>query len=165
MKKDLHQQNSVVSVNRKARFNYSIEKTYEAGLVLEGCEVKSFRGHKVQLQQAFVAPYKKGLALMQMFVAPFEQAHHASDAPYNPYRPRLLLLSGREIKTLRGKLQEKGTVLVPLSIYFTHKGWIKVELGLGTGKKMHDKRQAIKEKEWQRSKQRVVKYGTLNRTR
>lgn len=135
-----------VVVNRRARHDYQIEETIEAGLVLSGSEVKSLRAGKGQLKDSY-ARIKDGEAWLV-------QAHISEYAPaarfgHDPTRPRKLLLHKREIVRLASKLNEKGLTLVPLRIYFK-KGRAKVELGLARGKKLYDKRAAIRERDVER---------------
>ncbi len=142
-----------VSENRKARFEYAILETFEAGLMLTGSEVKSLRAGKVQLANAY-ADIRQGEAfLLQCHISPYEKGGYAN---HEPLRKRKLLLHRKEIDTLIGKIQAKGLTLIPLKMYF--KGaYAKVLLGLGKGKKTHDKRASLKEKEGQRQIEKSLK--------
>lgn len=131
-----------LSENRRARFDYTIEETYEAGIVLQGSEVKSCRSGKVNLKDSYCR-FKEGeIYLVDSHISyyPF-----SPDRDYEPYRHRKLLLHSREIKRLMGKINEKGLSLIPLSMYL-RRGKIKVELGLGKGKKLYDRREELKKR-------------------
>jgi SsrA-binding protein len=143
-----------IAVNKKARFEYEIIETFEAGIVLKGTEVKSMRARKVNIADAF-ARIKNGEAfIVKMNIALYENGNRFN---HEPERERKLLLHAREIKRLTGKLKEKGLTLVPLKAYF-HNGKVKVLLGLGKGKAKYDKRRAIQKRESNRDLQRALKY-------
>lgn len=140
--------------NKKATHDYHIEQRYEAGLVLEGWEVKSIRAGRVQLRDSYVV-FKNGEPwLIGMHISPLEtvSTHIHPDAQ----RTRKLLLSQHEIGKLFGAVQREGYTAIPLDLHW-HKKFVKVELALGKGKKTHDKRQTIKDREWQREKHRTLK--------
>jgi SsrA-binding protein len=133
----------VIATNRKAFHNFTILETYEAGLVLRGTEVKSLRESQVNFKDCY-ASFDKGEAwLIGCHISPY---HHGSDANHDPERTRKLLLHQREIGRLLGKVAERGLTLVPLRLYFKG-GRAKVELGLARGKKLHDKRATIRERD------------------
>jgi len=140
-------------VNKKARHDYFIHETVEAGLVLTGGEVKSLRAGTAQLSEAFVRinGYKATLYNCQI-----DRYPHATDHPHDPQRKRRLLLHRREITKLALKLKPAGTTLIPLAIYFNSRGLAKIELGLATGKKAFDKRQDMRKKDHQREMQRAM---------
>jgi SsrA-binding protein len=144
---------SVIAVNRRARHEYDIEETYEAGVSLTGPEVKSIRAGQVSLQEAFARVENGEAFIYGMHVAPYEQAHYTEQ---NPTRIRKLLLHKREIGRLAGKTQQKGMTLVPLKLYFK-RGYAKVELGVARGRKLHDKRRAIADREIRREIERAGK--------
>lgn len=149
-KKTSSRPSEVAISNRKARHNYAILETLEAGIVLTGSEVKSLRQGKGSLSEAY-ATVKDGEAfLLGMHIPPYAQAGYSQ---HEPLRPRKLLLHKDEIRRLIGKTAEKGLTLVPLSCYFKN-GFAKVELGLAKGKKLYDKRGAIKDREWKRQVER-----------
>jgi SsrA-binding protein len=136
----------VVASNRKARHDYFILDTLEAGLVLKGTEVKSLRSGNANLQDSYALVKNGEVWLFGMHISPYE---HGSFSNHDPRRTRKLLLSKREIRRLLGKVQEKGLTIVPLSIYF--KGaYAKVELAIAQGKKSYDKRESIKQREAKR---------------
>ena len=141
-----------VATNRKARHDYQILERVEAGIVLTGSEVKSLRGGRASLVEAFARVRDNEVWLEGMHVPPYEQGEKRG---YNPTRPRKLLLHRREIARLLGKQNEQGLALVPLRLYFTH-GIAKVELGLGKGKREYEKRQSIAKREHEREMERAV---------
>lgn len=145
----------IVAQNKKARHDYTIEQTLEAGIVLIGQEVKSARLGKANIVDSHAEPSGNEVILHNVDIAPYEKA--TSFSSYNSRRPRKLLLHKREIRKLIGKFKEKGYTLVALSLYFNHKNKLKVELGIARGKKQHDKRETIKERDWQRQKERQLK--------
>lgn len=148
-----------VVTNRRARHDYFIEDTYEAGLVLVGTEVKSIRQGRVNLQDAY-AEVKNGEAwLHNMHISPYAQGGRFNA---DPNRSRKLLLHRREIDRLRGLQEQKGLTLIPLSVYF-RRGRAKVELGLARGKRQYDKRRAIAEKESRRELDRALAARTNRR--
>lgn len=144
---------ALITKNRRARFNYEILETIEAGMVLTGSEVKSIRDGKVSLAESY-AEFRRGeLYLVQAHVAEYTQAHARN---HDPLRPRKLLLHRRQLERLEDAVSREGMTLVPLSIY-TRGHHIKMELGLGRGKKTHDKRQTIKEREQKRDMDRALR--------
>jgi SsrA-binding protein len=145
-------QKTVVS-NRRARRDYEILETVEAGIALTGAEVKSLRGGHGSLAEAFARVRGGEVWLEGMHIPPYEQA--ADKRTHDPIRTRKLLLHRKEIERLVGKTAERGLALVPLRVYFTH-GIAKVELGLGRGKRQYEKRQAIAEREHEREMQRAA---------
>lgn len=143
----------VYADNKKARFNYEILEEYEAGIVLTGPEVKSVRAGQISLKEAFGTLRGTEVFLTNAHISSYKPA---ADQNEEPTRPRKLLLSRSEINSLIGKLQTKGLTLVPLKIYDKN-GKIKVELGLGRGKKKYDKRETIKKREQKREIERGLK--------
>jgi SsrA-binding protein len=142
--------------NRQAFFLYEILERFEAGIVLLGPEVKSVRAGKIQLKDAYATVEKGEAWLHQCHIAPY--AHHTHEAltPVDPLRKRKLLLHRKELDKLRGRVEEKGLTLVPIRVYFK-KGKVKVELGLGKGKKIFDKREALKAKDLDREQERSLR--------
>lgn len=142
--------------NRQAFFLYEILERFEAGLVLMGPEVKSIRAGKIQLKDAYATVEKGEAWLHQCHIAPY--AHHTHEAltPIDPLRKRKLLLHRKELDKLRGRVEEKGLTLVPIRVYFK-KGKVKVELGLGKGKKVFDKREALRAKDLDREQERSLR--------
>jgi SsrA-binding protein len=142
--------------NRRALFDYDIEETFEAGLVLEGSEVKSMRAGKVDVVDAYVQVDRGEAWLKQLFIAPFEQA---SAFPHEPRRARKLLLHGREIEVIHQALARGGYTAVPMRLYLKG-GRVKVELGVGKGKKHYDKRADIAKRDADRDVRVAVREGT-----
>lgn len=147
----------VVATNRRARFEYEILDTIEAGIQLIGPEVKSLRAGRANLGDAFAQVHRGEVWLEKLHISPYEPA--TRDNPSDPQRRRKLLLHRSEIARLDGRVAEKGLTLVPMTLYFRH-GRAKVELALARGKQMHDKRQAIKRREHDRETRRVMRRHT-----
>lgn len=139
-----------ITLNRKARHEYFIEETFDAGLVLAGTEVKSIRAGKVSLQDAFARVENGEVWVHGMYIAPYE---FGSRFNLEAKRPRKLLLHKNQIDRLRAVTEQKGLTLIPLRLYF-ERGYAKIELGVARGKKLYDKREAIAEREAQREAQR-----------
>lgn len=142
-----------LSINKRAHFDYSIEDKFEAGLMLEGWEVKSIRAKKMNLDGAFIKVRDGEVFLYNAQVVPENTV--CTHVPVDPTRTRKLLLKRTEIERLSVKVDEKGYTLIPLRVYFTKK--IKLQLGIGKGKKHHDKRQDLKDKDWARERDQLVK--------
>ncbi|PSB27172.1 SsrA-binding protein SmpB [Stenomitos frigidus] len=144
----------IVSDNRQARYLYEILETYEAGIELMGTEVKSIRAGKVNLRDGFALIRNGEVMLLNVQISP----HQTTSQTFNhePTRTRKLLLHREEIRKLIGKVEQQGLTLVPLKMYMK-RGWVKVDLALVRGKKLHDKREDIKKREDQRSMQRAMK--------
>lgn len=142
----------VVARNRKARHLFDILETVEAGMELRGPEVKSMRAGQISFQDAFARVERGEVWLHSLHVSPYEQANRAN---VDPVRPRRLLLNRKEIRHLAAKVDEKGLTLVPLDIYFS-RGYAKVTLGVGRGRKLHDKREALKRREQDREARRAM---------
>ncbi|MET3854105.1 MULTISPECIES: SsrA-binding protein SmpB [unclassified Rhizobium] len=144
----------IVAENRKARFNYEIIDTYEAGLVLKGTEVKSLREGKANIAESYASDEDGEIWLINSYLPEYLQANRFN---HEPRRRRKLLLSAREINRLRSGINREGMTLVPLKIYFNDRGRAKMELALAKGKKLHDKRETEKERDWNRQKSRLMK--------
>jgi len=144
----------VIATNRKARHEYEIIETIEAGIVLTGTEIKSVREGQVSLKEGFAVIKEGEVWLMDVHIAPYKHGHR--DNP-DPRRPRKLLLHRREIDRMQGKLAEKGWTLIPLKMYLKNNK-AKIELALVRGKKKYDKRKAIAERDAQRDLQRALKH-------
>lgn len=140
--------------NRKASHDYFIEERLEAGLVLEGWEVKAIRAGRAQLKEAYVVVLNGELALIGAHISPLPTA--STHVNPDPVRTRKLLMHGPEIAKLIGQVERAGYTLVPLDLHYT-RGRIKLALGLAKGKKQHDKRDTEREREWQREKQRLMR--------
>ena len=145
---------SAIVTNRKARHDYFIEEKFEAGLALEGWEVKAIRDGRAQVGEAYVIVRGAELYLLGSHVSPLPTA--STHIHPDPTRTRKLLMHAAEIAKLVGKVERAGYTLIPLDLHYS-RGRIKLEVGLAKGKKQHDKRATEKEKEWAREKQRVMK--------
>lgn len=143
----------VLSVNRKARHEYHVIETFEAGIALAGTEVKSLRAGKANMQDSFARVENSELVLYNMHISPYEQGNRYNQ---EPKRPRKLLMHKREIMRLLGKTREKGYSMIPLKIYFKN-SWVKVELALAKGKKLYDRREDVAERDAKREMQRALK--------
>ncbi|HUS20957.1 MAG TPA: SsrA-binding protein SmpB [Aeromicrobium sp.] len=149
-----------VALNRKARHNYSITDTFEAGIVLTGTEIKSVRAHKVTLSDAYARVEKGEAWLVGAHIAQFEQGNRYNHAPK---RDRKLLLHRVEIDQLMGRAAAKGLTIVPVRLYLNDRGRAKVELGLGKGKQLHDRRRDIADREGRRDMERELADVTRGR--
>jgi len=147
---------TVVAQNRKARHNYFIEETFEAGLSLTGTEVKSLRGGRSTIAESYVTALDGEAWLVNATIPEYAGGNRFN---HEPRRPRKLLLHRSQVNKLIGAIQRQGRTVVPLQIYFNEKGRAKLEIALALGKKAHDKRASIKERDWQRQRSRL-----LNRT-
>ena len=154
MTKDKKPAEKVVATNRKAFHDYFIEEKFEAGIVLQGTEVKSLREGRVNLQDSYASVRDNEVYLHNCHVSPYS---HGNIMNHDPTRVRKLLLHKTEINRLQGKTQQKGLTLIPLRIYFSQRGHAKVELGLAKGKKLYDRRESIKAREAGREVQRAIK--------
>ena len=144
----------VIADNRKARFNYAIGETFEAGIALTGSEVKSLRAGKTSIAESYASARDGELWLYNSNISEYKQAGRFNHAPK---RPRKLLLHKRQINKLIGAVEREGMTVVPLKMYFNEKGRAKVELALAKGKKLHDKRESEKQRDWAREKGRLLK--------
>jgi SsrA-binding protein len=145
----------LVADNRRARYDYAIGDTFEAGIELFGTEVKSLRGGQASLNEAYVQVKEGEALLINCFIPEYQQA--ASMFNHEPRRPRRLLLHKKEIAKLWNATQRQGMTVVPLKLYFNLRGLAKIEVGLGKGKKATDKRETMKERSWQRDKARLMR--------
>jgi len=145
----------IVAQNRRARFDYFISETLEAGIMLLGTEVKSLRAGRASINESFAGEQGGELFLFNAHIPEYGQA--GRHLQHEPRRPRKLLVHRRELGKLLGSIRQKGVTIVPLSVYFNFRGLAKVQLGLASGKKQVDKRQTEKEREWKRQKERVLR--------
>ena len=144
----------VVAENRRARFDYFIEERFETGIALTGTEVKSLRFGEGSIAESYAAVEGDEVWLINSHIPEYS---HGNRLNHQPRRPRKLLLKVREIAKLHGAVNRQGLTLVPLSIYFNGRGRAKVELALARGKKVHDKRETVKERDWKREQQRLMR--------
>ena len=144
----------LIAENRRARFDYAIEDTLEAGIQLVGTEVKSLRGGRANIAESYASAEKGELWLINATIPEYPPA-----GPFNhePRRKRKLLVRGRELKKLVGAVERDGRTLAPLKLYFNDRGIAKLQLALATGKKAHDKRAATKDREWKRQLSRLLR--------
>ncbi len=148
-----------IAENRRARFDYEILETFEAGLVLRGTEVKSLRTGQVNFKDSYATVRNGEMWLLGCHLSPYS---HGTDANHDPERDRKLLLHGREITRLVGKIAERGLTVVPLKLYFKN-GRAKLEIGLARGKKLHDKRATLRERETRREMDKAARAGRAGR--
>jgi len=144
----------IILNNKKVSFEYSVVATYEAGIVLHGAEVKSLRAGKASFNDSFIYPKGNEIFIHNLYIAPYE---HMTSYKVDPTRVRKLLLNRKEINKMIGSVKRSGTTIVPTKLYFNDKNFVKLEIAIVTGKKKHDKRQAIKDREWGRKKQAILK--------
>ncbi|MFC7052920.1 SsrA-binding protein SmpB [Hansschlegelia quercus] len=152
--KDPNARYRIVADNRKARFNYEIGETIEAGIVLVGTEVKSLREGKATIGDAYAGEFNGEVFLYNAYIPEYLQANRFN---HEAKRPRKLLLHEAQINKLTGAVTREGMTVVPLKIYFDDRGRAKVEIALARGKKLHDKREADKERTWNRDKSRIMR--------
>jgi SsrA-binding protein len=144
----------VAAENRKARYEYAISDTFEAGIALSGTEVKSLRGGKATIGESYAGEKNGEIWLVNAYIPEYLQANQFN---HETKRPRKLLLHRREVDKLVAAIQREGMTLVPLKIYFNDKGRAKVELALAKGKKLHDKRESEKQRDWTRERARLMR--------
>jgi SsrA-binding protein len=144
----------VAAENRKARFNYEIGETFEAGIMLSGTEVKSLRGGKATISESYAGEKNGEIFLVNAYIPEYLQANQFN---HETKRPRKLLLHKAQVNKLIGAVQREGLTIVPLKIYFNDRGRAKVEIALARGKKLHDKRETEKERDWSREKGRLLR--------
>ncbi len=144
-----------VSENRRARFEYQIIDTYEAGIELKGTEVKVLRKGEANIAESYASPEGGGIVLLNAYIAEYQQA--GKFFQHEPRRPRRLLMHAAEIKKLSQAVQREGMTLVPLELYFNEKGRAKLRLALAKGKKLADKRETSAKRDWQRDKARLMR--------
>ena len=145
----------IAAQNRKARHEYSIVDTVEAGIILVGTEVKALRAGKGNINEAYAGPSKEGEIFLYNAYIPEYQS--SMPFPHETRRPRKLLLHRRELRKLAAAVAKEGMTLVPLDIHFTPRGIAKVTLGIAKGRKHHDKREAVKQRDWARDKARLMR--------
>lgn len=144
----------LIAENRRARYDYFLEDSVEAGLALTGTEVKSLRTGRANIAESYAAVEGDQIVLINADIPPYG---HANRFNHEPRRPRKLLLHRREIDKLIGAVQREGRTLIPVKLYFNEKGLAKLELALAKGKKVHDKRETAAERDWQRDKARLLR--------
>ncbi|MDC0737605.1 SsrA-binding protein SmpB [Cognatishimia sp. SS12] len=145
----------VIAENRRARFDYAIEDDIECGVVLTGSEVKSLRENSANVAESYAEVKDGELWLVNSYIAPYERAMFS----HMERRRRKLLVSKRELARLWNETQRKGMTIVPMVLYFNHKGFVKLKVGIAKGKKLHDKRATEAKRDWGRQKQRLLRHG------
>jgi SsrA-binding protein len=153
MKKKTNSGLKIISINRKASFNFFFEKLYEAGIVLKGSEIKSIRSGKVNIAESYAIEKDGEIILVNSHIPAYKEASYSN---HNPREDRKLLLNKTEINKLIGKINKEGFTLIPTKLYFK-KGRAKIEIAVAKGKKQHDKRQTKKNRDWNRDKARYVR--------
>lgn len=144
----------VIALNRRAHFEYTLNDAIEAGLVLSGTEVKSLRAGRASIEDAYATHQQGEIWLINAYIPEYAQGNRAN---HEPKRPRKLLLQDKQVRKFIGLLKVRGTTLIPLKLYFNARGFAKIEIAVATGKKQHEKREAIKERDWKRDKARLLK--------
>jgi SsrA-binding protein len=144
----------LIAENRRARFDYLIEDTIEAGIQLVGSEVKSLREGRANIAESYASPERGELWLVNSYIPEYQPAGQFN---HEPRRPRKLLVRARELKRLIGAVEREGRTLAPLKLYFNERGVAKLELALAKGKKAHDKRAATKDRDWKRQQARLLR--------
>ena len=147
----------IAADNRKARFNYEIGQTFEAGIALTGTEVKSLRGGKATIGESYAGEMNGEIYLFNAYIPEYLEANRFN---HETRRPRKLLLHKREVNKLLGAVQREGMTVVPLKVYFNERGRAKVEVALARGKKLHDKRETERSRDWQREQGRLLRRGS-----
>ena len=153
-KKKEEPERRVVADNRKARHAYAIESTLEAGLVLMGSEVKALRSGKATIAESYAQAKDGEIFLINSYIPEYTMANRFN---HEPRRPRKVLVRKTEVRKLAAAIQREGMTLIPLRLYFTSRGIAKLELGVARGKKLHDKRESEKSRDWERSKARLLR--------
>jgi SsrA-binding protein len=154
-KSGLLSKNVTVADNRKAGFEYSLEDKFEAGIMLVGTEVQSLRHGQASIKEAYVGPHLGEIWIFNMNIPEYKQANFGQQ--HEPKRIRKLLLSKKQVHKILGAVQREGYTVIPLSLYFNDRGMAKIEIALAKGKKLHDKREASKKRDWGKQKQRLLK--------
>ena len=144
----------IICLNRKASFNYFFEDIFEAGIVLTGSEIKSIRQNKVNIKESYASAENGEIYLINCNIPRYQ---NSIDNNYNPRRNRKLLLNKKEINKLFAATQKKGKTIIPTKLFFNKKGLAKLEIGIGRGRKIHDKREVKKTRDWERQKSRILK--------
>jgi SsrA-binding protein len=152
--KDRAAANKLIAENRRARFDYFLEHTYEAGLSLTGTEVKALREGRANIAESYASAEGRELVLINAYIPEYGPANQFN---HDPRRPRKLLLHRKEIDKMLGAVQRDGRTLVPTKLYFNDKGRVKLELALAKGKKAHDKREVAAERDWKREQGRLMR--------
>jgi SsrA-binding protein len=154
MAKDANNNYRVIAQNKRARFDYELLETLEVGIVLTGSEMKSLRSGKASINESFAGEMKGEIYLFNANISEYTQASHFN---HEPRRPRKLLMHKKQMNKFLGAIRKKGLTLVPVVMYFNHRGRVKLQVALGRGKKTVDKRETIKERDWKRDQGRLLR--------
>lgn len=154
MAKEATSNRKTVAENRRARRDYEISDVIEAGLMLTGTEVKALREGHATIAESYASPENNGIWLINATIPEYSAGNREN---HEPKRPRKLLLNRREIARLSQAVERKGYTIVPLKLYFNARGMAKLEIGLGLGRKNHDKRDVVKDRDWNRQQQRILR--------
>lgn len=154
-KSGLISKDATVSDNRKAGYEYTLEDKFEAGLMLSGTEVKSLRHGQASIREAYIGPHQGELWAFNINIPEYKQANHGQQ--HEPKRMRKLLLHKKEMNKLMGAVQREGYTIIPLRLFFNGRGLAKLEIALAKGKKLHDKRETEKKRDWNREKGRLMR--------
>ena len=155
-RKKTSEENLIIADNRKANFQFEIEDMFEAGIVLTGSEIKSIRENRVNIRESYASAEKGEIFLINCNIPLYKNSNTDN---YNPKRNRKLLLNKNEINKLFAASQKKGMTLIPTKMYFNKKGLAKISIGVGKGRKIYDKREIKKTRDWERQKSRILKNG------
>lgn len=147
--------NETVADNRRARHDYMLEDTFEAGIALVGTEVKSLRMRQCSIKEAYISPENGEIWALNMNISEYQQA--SPKMQHEPKRPRKLLLHKREVHKLMGAVQKEGYTIIPTKLYFNKRGIAKLEIALAKGKKLHDKRATEKKRDWDKQKNKIMR--------
>ena len=154
-KKKKKETNGLIAENRRARYEYSLEDTYEAGIQLTGTEVKSLREGQANIAESYVSPENGEVMLINANIPEYQQA--GPFYQHEPRRPRRLLLHKKEIAKIAQAVDRQGMTMVPLRLYFNDRGLVKLQIAVAQGKKLHDKRETERKRDWNRQKQRIMR--------
>lgn len=154
-KKKKKEKNGLIAENRRARYEFALEETYEAGIQLTGTEVKSLREGQANIAESYVSPENGEIMLINANIPEYQQA--GPFYQHEPRRPRRLLLHKKEIAKIAQAVDRQGMTMVPLRLYFNDRGLVKLQIAVAQGKKLHDKRDTERKRDWNRQKQRIMR--------
>jgi SsrA-binding protein len=154
-KSGLLSKNQTVADNRRAGYEYALEDKFEAGIMLTGTEVKSLRHGQASIKESYVGPHNGDIWVFNMNIPEYKQANHGQQ--HEPKRPRKLLLHKKEVHKLLGAVNREGYTIIPLKLFFNNRGLAKLEIALAKGKKLHDKRETEKKRDWGRQQRKILK--------
>ena len=155
VKRKKKERNGLIAENRRARYEFALEETYEAGIQLTGTEVKSLREGQANIAESYVSPENGEIMLINANIPEYQQA--GPFYQHEPRRPRRLLLHKKEIAKIAQAVDRQGMTMVPLRLYFNDRGLVKLQIAVAQGKKLHDKRETERKRDWNRQKQRIMR--------